>query len=192
MRDRRFHLLAEPLPGVRLLRRRAVADERGAFERLYCRHELKELGIDAPCLQVNLSTTHRRGTFRGLHYQLPPAAETKIIHCLTGAIHDVVLDLRPGPSFGRTACFRLEAGDRQLLVVPPGCAHGFLTLRDATTVLYLVDTPWDPARERGIRYDDPAFHIPLPFPPSLVSARDRSHPDFDARAAPEPSPCACC
>ncbi len=185
----RFVPLAEPLPGVRLLRRRAVEDERGRFERLFCREEFAALGIAADCVQVNLSTTRRRGTFRGLHYQLPPSAETKIVQCLAGAIHDVVLDLRPG-TFGRTATFRLAGGDGRVLVVPKGCAHGFLTLADDTVVLYCVDAPWDPARERGIRHDDPAFRIPLPFPPEIVSRRDRAHPDFDPRRHPEMLPCA--
>jgi len=185
----RFEPLAEPLPGVRLLRRRAVEDERGRFERLFCRDEFAALGLPAECVQVNLSTTRRRGTFRGLHYQLPPSAETKVVQCLAGALFDVVLDLRP-ETFGRVATFELHAGDGRLLVVPKGCAHGFLTLADETVVLYLVDTPWDPARERGIRFDDPAFRIPLPFPPEIVSARDRAHPDY-LHAAPEPRPCAC-
>lgn len=187
----RFAVEAEPLPGVLLLRRIGFEDARGRFERLFCAAEMAELGIARPIVQANLSTNPHAGTFRGLHYQLPPSAETKTVTCLAGAVFDVVLDLRPG-TFGRIATFTLRGGDGLTLVIPEGCAHGFLTLEPNSTLLYFASAPWDPQRERGIRFDDPAFRIPLPFRPRVVSERDRSHPDFDLlHHLGEDAPCAC-
>ncbi len=186
--------LAEPLPGVVLLGGPRFEDERGSFQRCFCREELAALGVDPEVAQINLSRTWRRGTFRGLHYQLPPACETKIVRCLSGRLFDVVLDLRP-ETFGQTYAVELTAEEGRALVVPPGCAHGFLTLTDDVLVLYVTSAPYDPFRERGIRYDDPHFRIPLPFTPEIVSHRDRSHPDFDPSwhlQAEEPFPCVSC
>ena len=175
-----LELLDDPLPGVFLFRLRPRRDERGFFARCFCRHELAALGVEADVRQANLSHSRRRGTLRGLHYQLPPSAETKIVRCLRGRIHDVVVDLRPdSPTFRRSFAAELGEEDGRAMVVPPGCAHGFLTLTDDVLVLYFVSAPYDPARERGLRWDDPAFAIPWPFPPKVVSERDRSHPDFD-------------
>jgi len=175
-----IELLDRPLPGVALLAFDPRTDSRGWFSRAYCRRRLADLGIALDVVQANVSRSDRRGTLRGLHYQLPPSAETKLVRCLAGAVHDVVLDLRPGsPTFGRHFATRLDEHNARALLVPPGCAHGFLTLTDGAVVLYFVSAARDPARERGIRYDDPTFAIPWPFPPSIVSERDRSHPDFD-------------
>lgn len=177
---RDIELLASPLPGVALLAFHPRSDARGWFSRAFCREQLHHLGIDLDVVQANVSRSERRGTLRGLHYQLPPSAEVKLVRCLVGAIHDVVLDLRPSsPTFGRHFAVRLDETNARAVVVPPGCAHGFLTLTDSTVVLYLVSAAYDPARERGIRFDDPAFAIPWPFPPVIVSERDRAHPDFD-------------
>ncbi len=173
-------LLDHPLPGVFLVETEPRRDERGFFARCFCRRELARLGIDGEMSQANLSHSRLRGTLRGLHYQLPPAAETKIVRCLRGRIHDLVLDLRrDSPTFGRHFAAELGGEDGRAMVVPPGCAHGFLTLTDDVLVLYFVSAPYDPERERGVRWDDPAFAIPWPFPPVIVSERDRGHPDFD-------------
>ncbi len=185
----RLRVLSEPLPGLFLLASQSFEDERGRFARCFCREDLAEAGIDIAVVQANLSRSWRRGTFRGLHYQLPPVAETKIIHCVQGRIHDVVLDLRPG-TFGRCFSVELSADNGRALVVPPGCAHGFLTLTDDVLILYFTSAPYDPFRERGIRYDDPNFLIPLPFAPEVISHRDRTHPDFDPAWHLEGKPCA--
>lgn len=175
-----FALLDQPLPGVFLLGLEPRRDERGFFARCFCRDELAALGIEAGIRQANLSHSRHRGTLRGLHYQLPPSAETKILRCLRGRIHDVVLDLRPdSPTFGRSFCAELAEDNGRSMVVPPGCAHGFLTLTEDVLVLYFVSAAYDPDRERGLRWDDPTFAIPWPFPPKVISARDRAHPDFD-------------
>jgi dTDP-4-dehydrorhamnose 3,5-epimerase len=171
--------LDEPLEGVRLLQLAPRYDERGFFARAFCRTTLTELDIDLPVVQANLSRSRARGTLRGMHYQLPPSAETKLVLCLTGAIWDCVLDLRRGsPSFGRWTAAELSAENHRAMLVPPGCAHGFLTLEPDSLVLYFVSAAHDPARERGVRWNDPAFAIAWPFEPRVVSARDRAHPDF--------------
>lgn len=179
-----MRLLAEPLDSVRLLALEPRPDERGAFTRLYCRETLARLGVDEGVCQANLSASPLRGTLRGLHWQIPPSAETKLVVCLAGEVHDVVVDLRRGQRFLRHAAFRLSGGEPRLLVVPPGCAHGFLTLSPDVLLLYLVSAAWDPARERGLRFDDPALAIDWPIPPALVSKRDLAHPPLDPTQDP--------
>lgn len=176
-------IVARPLPGVFLLDARPHRDERGSFARLFCREELRRLGIDRPVEQANMSHSERRGTLRGLHYQLAASAETKIVSCLRGALWDVVLDLRPlSPTFGQHFAAELSAANHRIMVVPEGCAHGFLTLLDETSAFYLVSAAYDPVRERGIRWDDPSFSIGWPFSPGLVSHRDANHPDYHPAA----------
>ena len=172
--------VARPLPGMLVLETEPRADQRGFFARVFCRNELRDLGAEPLVEQANLSYSERRGTLRGLHYQLGASAETKIVACVRGAIHDVVLDLRRGsPTFGRWAAVELSAENGRLVVVPEGCAHGFLTLADDSLAFYLVSAPYDPARERGVRWDDPAFGVIWPFHPTVISDRDAAHPDFD-------------
>ena len=180
LRPRYFQVLARPMPGVVLLETQPRRDERGFFTRCFCRQELAALGIERPVEQANMSLSARRGTLRGLHYQLGTAAETKIISCLQGALWDVVLDLREGsPTFGRHYAAELSVDNRRTMVIPEGCAHGFLTLADDSLAFYMVSATYDPLRERGVRWDDPAFELPWPFPPAVISPRDARHPDFD-------------
>ncbi|MEK0085493.1 dTDP-4-dehydrorhamnose 3,5-epimerase family protein [Benzoatithermus flavus] len=174
-----LRLLDRPLPGMAVLETLPHRDERGSFARCFCRETLQALGIGAEVAQANLSFSEQRGTLRGLHWQEKPGAEVKIVTCLAGALHDIVLDLRPdSPTYGRHAPVELSAANRRIVVVPEGCAHGFLTLADRTLVLYLVSAAYDPARERGVRWDDPAFALPWPFPPRVISPRDAALPDF--------------
>ncbi|WP_027134525.1 dTDP-4-dehydrorhamnose 3,5-epimerase family protein [Geminicoccus roseus] len=174
--------IGRPLPGMRVFDLDPRADERGSFTRLFCQSTLAELGFDAGAVQVNLSRSTRAGTLRGLHYQLGDAAEFKLVTVLAGAAQDVVLDLRPGsPSFGAHASLRLDAGRPQAVLVPAGCAHGFLTATDATVLLYVTSRPHAPVHERGVRWDDPAFRIGWSGAPLVLSAKDRSLPDFDPR-----------
>lgn len=180
LRPRHFEVLARPMPGVVLLEGHPRRDERGFFARCFCRQELRAIGIDREVEQANMSLSACRGTLRGLHYQIGIAAETKIVSCLQGALWDVVLDLRSGsPTFGQHFAAELSPDNRRAMVVPEGCAHGFLTLSDDALAFYLVSSAHDPLRERGVRWDDPAFEIAWPFPPSVVSPRDQAHPDFD-------------
>lgn len=172
-----MRVVREELAGVKLIELEPRHDERGAFARAFCRDELAGLGIAVDIAQANLSSSLARGTLRGLHHQLPPSAETKLVTCLRGAIHDVALDLRPdGGSHGHSFAARLTEENRHVMVIPPGCAHGFLTLSDDVLVLYFVSAAYDPVQERGVRWDDPAYGIEWPFVPLLVSERDRSHP----------------
>jgi dTDP-4-dehydrorhamnose 3,5-epimerase len=175
-----FQVVARPMPGVSLLETRPNSDERGVFARCFCRKELRAIGIDRAVEQANMSLSTQAGTLRGLHYQVGIAAETKIVCCLQGALWDVVLDLRSqSPTFGQHFAAELSAANRRTMVIPEGCAHGFLTLSSEALALYLVSASYDPLRERGVRWDDPAFEIAWPFAPALISPRDRAHADFD-------------
>ena len=175
-----MRLISRPLPGMLVLEAEAHADERGSFARCFCRTELEALGLTPDIVQANLSFSDKAGTLRGLHYQVGPSAETKIVMCLQGMLHDVVLDLRlDSPSYGRHATVELSPHNRRVIVVPQGCAHGFLTGSDATLVLYLVTAAYDPVRERIVRWDDPSFAVAWPAAPRVISARDAHHPDFD-------------
>jgi dTDP-4-dehydrorhamnose 3,5-epimerase len=175
-----MRLIDRPLPGMLVLEGQPHEDARGSFMRCFCREAFQALGAEAGIAQANLSSSERAGTLRGLHWQVGSSAEAKIVTCIEGALHDVVLDLRPAsPSYGRHEAVVLSARNRRLVVVPRGCAHGFLTLEDRTRVLYLVTAAYDPARERGVRWDDPAFAIPWPSHPRVISPRDAAFPDFD-------------
>ena len=175
-----MRLISRPLPGMMVLEAEPHRDERGCFTRCFCRRELLALGLDPAIAQANLSLSERAGTLRGLHYQIGPSVETKVVTCVQGAIHDVVFDLRPSsPAYGRHAAVELSPANRRVVVVPEGCAHGFLTASDAALVLYLATAAYDPVRERGVRWDDPAFAIPWPFRPTVISPRDATLPDFD-------------
>lgn len=155
-------------------------DERGFFARAWCQREFERRGLSARFVQCNISRSYRKGTLRGLHYQLPPHAEAKLVRCAAGALHDVIVDLRPdSPAFGRHHAVVLTAENHRALYVPAGFAHGFLTLADNTDVLYQMSEFYEPAAGRGIRWNDPAFGISWPGPVTVISERDRTYPDFD-------------
>ena len=175
------------LPGVFLLAVEPVADERGFFARTFCARELAAGGVDVRVAQTSLSWNPRRGTLRGLHWQVAPHAETKIVRCVRGRVHDVVVDVRPeSPTFRRSVGVVLSADGREALVIPPGFAHGFLTLEDGCEVHYQMSEFYLPEAGRGARWDDPAFAIAWPQPVLVVSQRDRSWPDFAAPPAGTP------
>jgi dTDP-4-dehydrorhamnose 3,5-epimerase len=155
---------------IRLERHR---DERGSFARLFSRDSFAARGLPSEFVQQSLSVTDRAGTLRGMHFQRDPHAETKFVRCLRGAIHDVVADLRPdSPSYQRWQAFRLSPEDELSLLIPRGCAHGFLTLRDDCEILYQMDEPYAPDFADGFRYDDPAIGIAWPRPPALIADKD--------------------
>ena len=175
-----MRLISRPLPGMLVLEAEPRIDQRGFFARCFCREELAAFGVSSGIEQANLSFSERGGTLRGLHYQIGPSAETKLVTCLQGALHDVVLDLRPdSPAYGRHAAVELSAANRRLLVIPEGCAHGFMTTSDATLLLYMVSRGYDPVRERAVRWDDPALALYWPGRPRVISPRDAAIPDFD-------------
>lgn len=155
-------------------------DSRGFFARLFCEEEFRAHGLRTHWAQMNNSFSARKGTLRGMHYQLPPAADAKVIRVMQGALYDVILDVRPdSPSYRQWVAVELSAAARQMIYVPPGCAHGFITLADATEVLYLVGAPHVPECERGLRYDDPALAIRWPMAPAAISDKDTQWPDFN-------------
>ena len=157
-------------------------DERGFFARMFCKREFAEQHLVQEFVQVNNSLAVMRGTLRGMHYQLPPKAETKIVRCVRGALLDVIIDLRQESStFGRYFALELSADNRRMLYVPKQFAHGFITLEPDTEAIYLVDEYYAPEAERGIRWDDPRFAIEWPMEPTVLSDKDRSHPLFDPK-----------
>jgi dTDP-4-dehydrorhamnose 3,5-epimerase len=152
-------------------------DERGWFARAWCAREFGERKLETRLAQVNLSFNRRAGTLRGMHYQAWPSEEAKLVRCLNGALHDVVVDLRPeSPTHRRWVAVRLDDEARRAVYIPAGCAHGFQTLVDETEVLYLMSEFHDPAAAGGVRYDDPALAIAWPLPVSEISAKDQSWP----------------
>jgi dTDP-4-dehydrorhamnose 3,5-epimerase len=154
-------------------------DERGFFARVYCEREFERAGLDARFVQVNNSLSARKGTLRGMHYQLAPHEESKLVRCIRGALFDVVLDLRPqSPTFGKWFGAELSADNRNMMFVPRGCAHGFLTLQDDTEAFYFAGDFYQPAAERGVRWDDPRFSIKWPGQPVVISERDRAWADY--------------
>ena len=174
-----------PIGGVMLVELEPLGDERGFFARSFCAGEFAAAGLDTRVAQCNVSHNARRATLRGMHWQEEPHAEAKLVRCTAGAIHDVVVDIRPGsPTFLRWAAFELTRDNRHALYVPPGVAHGFQTLADDSEVFYQMSVPYAPASARGARWDDPAFAIGWPLPSPIVSARDRGYPDFRVAGAP--------
>jgi dTDP-4-dehydrorhamnose 3,5-epimerase len=169
-----------PIAGVHVIDLEKRGDERGFFARFYCEREFGAHGLVTHFVQINNSLSALRGTLRGMHYQLAPKAETKVVRCVRGALFDVVLDLRPGsPTFGKSFGAELSADNRRMMYVPKGFGHGFVTLTDDAEALYLVDEFYSPEHERGIRWDDPRFGIQWPVAPVVLSDKDRAYRDFD-------------
>jgi dTDP-4-dehydrorhamnose 3,5-epimerase len=157
-------------------------DTRGSFARTFCRKEFANRGIEFAAVQANIATTRREGTVRGLHYQVAPAAEMKLIRCTRGAVFDVIVDLRPGsPTYLQHLGVELTVENRRQLLAPAGFAHGYQTVAADTEVTYLVSEFYTPECERGVRYDDPALGIRWPLPAIEISAKDLSWPALPCR-----------
>jgi len=169
-----------PLTGAYLIDLEKRGDERGFFARAFCEREFASHGLVTHFVQINNSLSARQGTLRGMHYQLTPKAETKVVRSIRGALYDIILDLRDGsPTFGQSFGAELTAENRRMMYVPKGFAHGFFTLADDTEAFYLVDEFYAPESERGIRWNDPRFAIRWPAQPNVISDKDRNFPDFD-------------
>jgi dTDP-4-dehydrorhamnose 3,5-epimerase len=161
-----------------ILEQQRHADERGWFARTWDESELRDRGLDTRIVQCSASFNARRGTLRGLHYQSPPHDEVKIVRCTRGRLYDVAVDLRPDSSTFRVwVGVELTPENGRSLYIPRGCAHGFLTLEDATEVAYQISAEYHPEAARGVRWDDPAFAIAWPESPQVIAARDREYPD---------------
>ena len=166
--------------GAYLLELEERRDDRGFFARFFCEEEFRARGLETNFLQLNNSLSHSKGTLRGMHYQLPPAADAKVVRVMRGALYDVILDLRPdSPSFHQWFGAELTDQNRRAIYVPKGCAHGFITTADETEVLYMVSATHTPDCERGLRYNDPAFTIQWPIAPTILSDKDRNWQDFN-------------
>src|SRR5271157_582024 len=168
------------IPGAYLIDLEKRGDDRGFFARAFCEQEFASHQLVSRFVQVNNSLSAHKGTLRGMHYQLAPKAETKLIRCIRGSLYDLILDLRPGsPSFGRSFGAELSAENRRMMYVPKGLAHGFITLEENTEAFYFVDEFYAPDRERGLRWNDPAFQLSWPIAPVVLSDKDAGQRDFD-------------
>lgn len=167
------------LEGASLLKPVVHGDHRGFFMESYNEQVMKQLGVNYHFIQDNQSLSAEPGVLRGLHYQLKPKAQTKLIRVLTGAIYDVILDIRRNsPTFGQWIGVILSEHNKRQLLVPKGFAHGFCTLVPNTQVLYKVDEYYSPEHDRGILWNDPALNIDWPISEPLLSDKDRNHPTF--------------
>jgi len=167
------------LQGVYLVQPEPNKDERGHFSRIFCAVEFKKLGIASQFEQDSLSFNLKKGTFRGMHFQKHPYAESKLVRCARGSAFDVVLDLRPdSKTFLKWQGFDLSAQSAFAVFIPPGCAHGFQTLEDNTELHYKITPTYQPGYSSGVRWNDPSFNIKLPLPISMIAERDRDFGDF--------------
>jgi dTDP-4-dehydrorhamnose 3,5-epimerase len=170
-----------PLPGAYTVEMQRLADERGFFARSYCAEEFAAHGLGPELRQCSVSYNARRGTLRGLHYQSAPHEEHKLVRCTFGAVFDVIVDIRASSStYRRWHGTELSADNRRSLFIPPGFAHGFVTLTDHAEVYYMISVPHAPLSARGLRWNDPAFAIEWPLLPVVISARDAAYPLLDA------------
>ena len=155
-------------------------DERGFFARTWCQQEFEQHGLNPHLVQCSLSYNPKKGALRGMHYQIAPYAEAKLVRCTMGAIYDVILDLRPASgTFKKWIAVELTAENRKALYIPEGFAHGFQTLTNATEVLYMMSEFFHPECARGVCWDDAAFAISWPPGPRIISPKDQQYPDFN-------------
>jgi dTDP-4-dehydrorhamnose 3,5-epimerase len=169
------------LRGAFVLEAEPHTDERGVFSRAFCAREFVERGLEPTVVQANLSLTYQQGALRGLHFQYPPFAETKLVRCLRGAVLDVIVDLRPeSPTFLQYVSVELSADNRKSVYVPRRFAHGFQVLAGESELLYLMGEFYEAEHQGGLRYDDPRLAIAWPHPVRDVSARDRAFPLLSA------------
>ena len=168
------------LSGAFLVEIEPHVDDRGSFARAFCQDEFAAHGLETAVAQCNLAYSRALGTVRGLHYQVAPAAEAKLVRCVRGAIYDVIVDMRPdSPSYLQHIGLELRSS-AQAFYVPKGFAHGYQTLLPDSELLYQTSAPYSPAHERGVRYNDPALAIEWPLPIASVSDKDRRWPSVQA------------
>jgi dTDP-4-dehydrorhamnose 3,5-epimerase len=166
-----------PVEGVAVVDLEQRSDDRGFFARTFCREEFLAAGLEPVVEQCNLSYNHRAGTLRGMHFQVAPHPETKLVRCTRGAIVDIIVDMRPdSPTYLEHVMVELTAENRRALYVPPYFAHGYQTLEDGSEVVYQVGGAYHPAAERGLRHDDPQLGLSWPLPVSVISAKDAAWP----------------
>lgn len=170
-----------PLVGAYTIELEKRGDDRGWFSRMFCEREFADHGLESRYVQMNNSYNTKKGVLRGMHYQLPPAAEVKVVRCVRGALYDFIVDLREGsPTFKKWFGAELSAENRVMMYVPRGFGHGFITLSDDVEAMYLVSEFYAPECERGVRYDDPAIGVKLPVEVTEISPKDAAWPDLDS------------
>lgn len=173
----RFQLIATPLSGLKVVQRLPRGDSRGFFSRFFCAEELREAGFNSNISQINHTLTHETGTVRGLHYQVPPHAEIKLVSCLRGEILDVAVDLRAeSPTFLQWHAVVISAENQRSLLIPQGFAHGFQTLTDDCELIYLHSAPYIQSAEASLNVFDPKLGISWPLPVTGLSEKDQSSP----------------
>ena len=169
------------LKGAFIVEMEPIADNRGFFARAWCQREFQSRGLISCFVQNNITVSPKQGTLRGLHYQVAPHEEVKLVRCTQGAIYDVIIDLRPeSPTYLEWLGTELTARNRKMIYIPGGFAHGYQILIDDTEVFYQVGQFYTPEYERGIRWDDPAFRVNWPLEIQEISGKDRNWPDFAA------------
>ena len=167
------------LQGAYIIDPTIIGDDRGFFARAWCQKTFAEQGLNAALAQSNISFNKFKGTVRGMHRQIAPAAEVKLVRCTRGAIYDVIVDLRPDSiTYKQWVGVELTADNHRMLYVPEGFAHGYQTLEDDCEVFYQVSQFYSPSHERGARHNDPAFGIEWPVPITTVSTKDQQWPDY--------------
>lgn len=179
-----MHFTETRVTGAWIIDVRPHRDDRGHFMRTWCVQEFQEHGINFLPVQANMQFSPRRGTIRGLHLQVAPALEAKLVRCTRGAVFDVVVDLRPdSPSFGQWCSTELSAENGRMMYVPEDCAHGFQSTEDDSEAMYLTSAFFAPQSCRGVRFNDPALGIEWPLPVSAISEQDRNWPLLRGKAA---------
>ncbi len=169
-----------PLKGSFVVGLEPFSDERGWFARTYCKNEFEKIGHNKEWVQLNHSATYKKGSIRGMHFQYPPHSETKMVRCVVGAIYDVIIDVRSdSPDFLQWFATELSAGNKKMLYIPEGFAHGFQTLTDNCELIYHHTSFYTPGAEGGIRYDDERVGIEWKLPVMEISERDKAHPYLD-------------
>ena len=167
------------LKGVYLIELEKREDDRGFFARSFCREEFAAHGLNPSVAQCNVAFNHKKGTLRGLHYQVAPFEEVKLVRCTRGSLYDVCVDLRPGsPTFKRHFGAVLSSRRHNMVYIPEGFAHGLQTLEDDTEVFYQMSQVYSPESARGVRWNDPAFGIEWPAAVRTMTEKDKTYPDF--------------
>jgi len=167
------------IKGMYIVEPEPLTDERGFFARSFCKEEFRKNGLETEIVQCNISYNKKKGTLRGMHYQVPPFEEAKIVSCVRGSIYDVVVDLRRD-SLSHCRWFATELSEQnfKMVYIPKGCAHGFQTLEDDCMVHYQMTEFFHPECTRGMRWDDPATGIVWPYPARIISEKDQSYLDY--------------
>lgn len=169
-----------PLSGAYIIELEPFQDSRGLFARTYCKREFKEIGHDREFVQFNHSANTNKGTLRGMHYQVPPSAEIKLIRCIRGVVYDVIIDVRYGSStFLKYYGVELSEENMKMIYIPEGFAHGFQTLEDNTKMIYHHTQYYTPENEKAIRFNDPLINISWPLEPVNLTEKDKTHPLID-------------